>query len=134
MMADYSQVQSEVVLTAQRSRGPGGQHVNKTNSAAELRWNYQNSYVLNEEQKRLVGLKLSSFINKENELLLRSDTFRDLESNKKEVLKKLMQLLARAFKKEKPRVATPTYGSKQRRHSEKKKRSEIKKGRTGKWD
>jgi len=134
-MNDYSKVQSEVVLTAVRSGGPGGQHVNKTSSAAQLRWDYGSSFTLNDEQKQLVSQKLSSYINKKGELLLRSETFRDLESNKKEVLKKLMQLLARAFKREKPRVATkPTYGSKQRRHSEKKIRSEVKKGRSGKWD
>lgn len=133
-MRDYSAVQSEVTLTAVRSRGPGGQHVNKTSSAAQLRWEYGTSHVLSDEQKQLVTAKLTSFINKEGELHLRSDTFRDLESNKKEVLKKLMQLLARAFKREKPRVATkPTYGSKQRRHSEKKKRGEIKKGRSTDW-
>ncbi len=124
----------EIVFSAQRSRGPGGQHVNKTNSAAQLSWNYLESHGVLKYEKDLIQHKLESLINKENVLVLRSDSFRDLESNKKECLKKLRQNLAKALKRDKPRIATkPTYSSKQRRHSEKKHRGEIKKGRGSNW-
>jgi ribosome-associated protein len=133
-MIDYAKIQSEAQLSAQRSRGPGGQHVNKTNSAAQLKWNYKESYVIDDYHKSLVEKKLASFVTKDGEIVLRSDVHRDLESNKREVLKKLVDLLKRAFKREKPRIATkPTFGSKQRRHTEKKTRGEIKKARTAKW-
>lgn len=131
---NFEQIEKEVVFSAQRSRGPGGQHVNKTNSASSIHWDYNASAGITTVQKSLITQKLAPFINKEGFLFLRSDTFRDLESNKKESLKKLRTLLLKAFKKEKPRIATkPTFGSKQRRHSEKKIRSEIKKGRSSQW-
>lgn len=134
-MIDIEKLTSEIVFSAQRSRGPGGQNVNKTNSAAQIKWNYKLSTVISEYQKDLVTEKLASYINKEGDVYLRSDIFRDLESNKKEVVNRLAELLKHAFKREKPRLATkPTYSSKQRRHSDKKKRGEIKKGRSNKWD
>lgn len=131
---DFIKIQTELVFSAHRSRGPGGQHVNKTNSSAQLKWDYQNSNAIESYQKHLIAEKLLSYTNKSGELVLRSDSYRDLESNKKDVLKKLHSLLQRAFKKEKPRIATkPTYGSKQRRHSEKKMRGDLKKSRNTKW-
>lgn len=133
-MTLLEKIQLEVIFTATRSGGPGGQHVNKTNSAALIHWDYQASQALDEHQKNLIKAKLKNFINKNGYIVLRSDTSRDLESNKKETLKKLLKLLSIAFKKEKPRVATkPTYSSKQKRHSEKKARGEIKKGRSSRW-
>lgn len=131
---NFEQIEKEIVFSAQRSRGPGGQHVNKTNSAALINWEYQTSSAISNLQKSLITKKLTTHINKEGLLFLRSEIHRDLESNKKEVVKRLHALLVKAFKREKPRIATkPTYSSKQRRHSEKKNRSEIKKGRSAKW-
>jgi ribosome-associated protein len=134
-MIDYQKIESEIRLSAQRSRGPGGQHVNKTSSSAQLKWNYLESQALSEFNKRLIAEKLSNHINKIGEITLRSDSSRDLESNKKEVIQKLFDLIAKATKREKKRIATkPTYGSKIRKLDSKKKRSDLKKNRTKKWD
>lgn len=120
----------EVQFKAIKSRGPGGQHVNKVNSAALLLWDYQKSEALTSEQKKIIALKLEPYINKQGIFYLRSDEFRDLDRNKERCLFKLKTLLTRAFHKPKPRKRTkPTKASKEKRLDEKKQRSEIKRTR-----
>jgi ribosome-associated protein len=117
----------EVSMVAVRSRGPGGQNVNKVSSACQLYWDIQSSTALNEAQKDAVRDKLDSFINKTGQLYLRSDEFRDLEQNRRRCLEKLEALLRRALFKPKPRKKTkPTRAAKERRHQQKARRSETK--------
>lgn len=124
----------EFDFLSQRSRGPGGQNVNKTNSSVQLRWSYEDSEILSDEQKKTIAKKLVNMINTEGVLYLRSDTHRDLDKNKKEVLSRLQELLVKAFHKPKPRKATkPTKNSQKRRVEGKRLKSEIKKARQGKW-
>jgi ribosome-associated protein len=127
--------QFEILFQAQRSRGPGGQNVNKTNSSVQLRWAFGDSLLLSVEQKHIIDKKLQSFINSEGILYIRSDVHREFENNKREVLEKLQKLLTAAFHKPKVRRPTkPTYSSKQKKLKTKKHRSEIKKARQTKWE
>jgi ribosome-associated protein len=124
----------EVELEYTRSRGPGGQHVNKTNSACLLRWNVPATVCFSEEDKMILLSKLRT--TSDGDLILRSDEYRDQESNRKKVLEKLDELIDRAFFVPKKRKATkPTRSSQRKRREEKKIRGEIKAGR-GKvdWD
>lgn len=121
---------SEIQFTAVRSRGPGGQNVNKVSSAAQLNWAYLYSDAFTDYQKTLITEKLESHINKQGVLYLRSDEFRDLERNKARCLEKLKDLLAMAFHRPKPRRKTkPTKASKKKRIESKKQRGEVKKTR-----
>ncbi len=130
----WSQIQREISFIAQRSRGPGGQNVNRTNSSVQLRWSYLESVQFNEEQKTTIAEKLSSWITKEGILCIRSDIHRDQELNKKECLMRFQKLLEMSFFRPKPRRATkPTYSSKLKRKESKSRRSEIKKNRSEKW-
>lgn len=123
-------ISQEVKFIAIRSRGPGGQNVNKVSSAALMLWAFEESRYVDDLQKALIRAKLGASINKENEIFLRSDEFRDLEQNKQGCLRKLEGLLARAFFKPKPRKATkPTKASKRRRLEGKKHRGDLKKER-----
>lgn len=127
----WSEIQKEVSFQAQRSRGPGGQNVNKTNSSVRLQWDFMNSAVLNDEQKNLLYEKLSAWISSDNILAIRSDIHRDQERNKNECLQKLKRLIEGAFFKHKPRKKTkPTRSSKVKRRESKGRRSELKKNRT----
>lgn len=131
----WNQVQQEVSFTAQRSRGPGGQNVNRTNSSVQLRWPYLESNQFNDEQKNIIADKLSSWITREGILSIRSDVHRDQEMNKKECLLRLKKLLEMSFFRQKPRRATkPSYSSKMKRIDSKSRRGEIKKNRSKKWD
>lgn len=110
----------DITFKAMRSRGPGGQNVNKVNSAALLLWNFEES-TLSDEKKVLLRTKLCDLINKSGEVYIRSDEFRDLERNKKRCLEKLKILITKAFFKPKPRKKTrPTKSSINKRLDSKK--------------
>ncbi|MEQ1665272.1 MAG: alternative ribosome rescue aminoacyl-tRNA hydrolase ArfB [Bdellovibrionales bacterium] len=120
----------ELQFTAIRSRGPGGQNVNKVNSAALMQWDFMLSHSLTEEQKNLINEKLYNYINADEIFYIRSDEFRDLERNQSRCIEKLEQLLRFAFFKPKPRKKTkPTKSSKRKRLDNKKQRGDIKKSR-----
>lgn len=119
----------DISFKASKSRGPGGQNVNKVNSAALMLWDFENSD-LNEEQKLTLRTKLSASINKEGLVFLRSDESRDLEKNKKRCLEKLEVMIKKAFFVPKTRKKTkPTFSSINKRISSKKNRGDTKKTR-----
>lgn len=130
------QVERESDFSAVRSRGPGGQNVNKVSSAAVLNWNIETSQLITEEERWKIRQKLGGWINKEDELYIRSDSFRDLEQNKRRCLEKLRELLLKAFFVPKARKKTkPTRASKERKLKAKKIRSETKYNRRkDNWD
>lgn len=124
----------EMGFEAVRSRGPGGQNVNKVSSAAIMYWPFEESFTLSAEEKASIRNKLASSINKEGVLYLRSDEHRDLPQNKERCLDKLEKLLAIAFFKPKPRrPSKPTRASKTKKKESKIHRSQIKKGRQQKY-
>lgn len=120
----------EIELEYTRSRGPGGQHVNRTNSAALLRWSLSQTVGFSLEQKERLLERLSNQLSVDGDLILRCDEFRDQESNRRKCLEKLDSLIDRALfipKKRKP--TKPTRSSQLKRRQEKKHRGEIKSGR-----
>ena len=127
----------EIELDYTRSRGPGGQHVNRTNSACIARWNVLSSQVINEEERTRLRNKLGNQMSQDGDLFVRSDEFRDQDQNRKKCLEKLEALIERAFFEPKPRKATkPTKSSQRKRTDTKRHRGDIKSGR-GKvksWD
>lgn len=127
---DWSRIPSEVEWSAVRSRGPGGQNVNKVSSAAQLNWRYRDSAALSEYEKLVVSERLRVRINQDDVIFLRSDEYRDLPRNKDRCLEKLRDLLEYAFHIPKPRRATkPTRSSKVKRKEAKKRRSDTKRSR-----
>jgi len=110
--------------------GPGGQNVNKTATAARLRFNILTSPYLPEDVRqrlvRLAGRRVTSA----GELLIEARRFRTQEANRADALKRLADLLRRAAEKPKTRKATkPTGAAREKRLKEKKKHSEVKKNR-----
>lgn len=117
----------EIRFVAIRSRGPGGQNVNKVSSAAMLIWDFTKSRYLSLEEKNKIQHQLEPYLNADGFLFCRSDEFRDLERNKSSCLKKLSRILEKCFFVAKPRKPTKISYSKKlkrqdskRRHSEKK--------------
>lgn len=127
---DAQRLKAEVFFDAVLSRGPGGQNVNRTASAAILYWDFEHSLLLNDWQRQMVRTKLARMINSDGLLYLRSDESRDLPQNKSRCLDKLIQHLAEAFHVPKKRKKTkPTKASQVRRREAKSRRGEIKKNR-----
>ncbi|MFS4460070.1 alternative ribosome rescue aminoacyl-tRNA hydrolase ArfB [Bdellovibrio sp. HCB2-146] len=120
----------EMDFTYARSRGPGGQNVNKTNSAAILRWNLFSSHVFNEETKAKLANKLQSQLTVDGDLLVRSEVHRDQDQNRSECIRKLHEILRKALFVPRKRIATkPTRSSQRKRVESKVRRSEVKQGR-----
>jgi len=121
---------SELEFSFARSEGPGGQNVNKVESKAILRWNVELSDALPEKVKERLILQQKNKITKDGELVISSQRFRDQERNREDCLDKLADMVVKAAHEPKKRVATkPTRAAREARISDKKRRSEVKKGR-----
>lgn len=126
--------ESEIYFKTSRSSGSGGQNVNKVSTKVELNFDVTNSKLLTPEQKHLIFSKLGNRINKEGVLKVIVQETRSQFENKEIALKKFRELLAYAFHRPKKRIKTKvSKGAKEKRLQGKKKRSEIKKGRSGNW-
>ena len=130
---------TELEFAASRSGGPGGQNVNKVSSRVTLRFDVENSGVLNPEQRKRIHAKLSSRISKEGVLQVSSQRTRSQELNRDDVVARFVELLREALHEEKPRVKTKaTRGSREERLREKRIRTEVKRSRSSKgsksWD
>jgi ribosome-associated protein len=121
---------NEMIFTASRSSGAGGQNVNKVNTRMELRFNIATSVKLSEDEKAVLLDKLSGRINAEQEFIIVSQTERTQLGNKTKATDRFYVLLARALTPRKLRKATrPTRASKEKRLGEKKILSEKKQRR-----
>lgn len=120
----------ELHFVTSRSSGPGGQHINKTNSRVTLRWNVANSTALTHEQRLLIIQKLARYISHDGDLVLHAQTSRSQLQNKSQVIQKLDTLLQKAFAVKKKRMATrPTSASRLKRLEGKKRKAEKKQWR-----
>jgi ribosome-associated protein len=119
--------EAELEFRAARASGPGGQHVNKTSTAVELRFDVAASSCLPEDVKaRLIKLA-GSRMTLEGVLVIFAQTHRSQEMNRQDAVGRLVALIQKAAEAPKPRKRTrPTRASKERRLASKSRRSEVK--------
>jgi ribosome-associated protein len=125
--------ENELVEEFVRSSGPGGQNVNKLNTAVQLRFDVRHSRSLpgdvRSRLERLAGRRLT----KDGVLVLIAQRHRTQERNRQDALDRLVEMIQRAAVAPTPRRATkPTKASRKRRLESKKRRSTIKGLRQGK--
>ena len=119
---------NEIIFSASRSGGPGGQNVNKVNTRVELRFDVGNTFHLTETEKEKIFLRLKNRINSDGELIVTSQSERSQFMNKKKAKEKFFSLLASALTEKNKRKSTaPTSASKRERLKKKKIRSTAKK-------
>ncbi len=129
IIIDYSEIEFSVT----RSQGPGGQHVNRTNSCVQLRFSILESQSLNDEQKQKLLTRLQHRLAQDEFILIRVESERDQKSNKDKSVKMLTELINKTLIDPKKRKPTkPTKSSQRKRLESKKSRSDIKKNRSEK--
>ena len=107
---------AEIGIEFTRSGGPGGQRVNKSETAAIIRFDPGASSALDERQRELVRERLGSRLTVAGELVLRCTEHASQERNEEAGLARLARLLGEALRPRIPRRATkPTRGSRERR-------------------
>jgi ribosome-associated protein len=118
-----------------RAGGPGGQHVNTTSSAVQLRFDVRHSPSLPDDVRarleRLAGHRLT----RDGVLVLQSQGQRSQKRNREEALERLVALVRAAARPPVKRKPTrPTKASKQRRLDSKKRHGALKSLRRGQPD
>ncbi|MFT4576094.1 MAG: ribosome-associated protein [Polaribacter sp.] len=117
----------ELQFKAIRSSGAGGQHVNKVSSKIELTFDVLNSQHLSLNQKETLQDKLANRINKEGILLLFCDESRSQHKNKELAIKRFIELITTALKRQKIRRPTKPSRSSVLKKSDNKKKNSAKK-------
>lgn len=119
-----------------RSSGAGGQHVNRTNSKAVLRWRPLESPSLPSDVRERFASTFAARLTNEGELVVSAETHRDQARNVAECLDKVRRMLEQVARPPKVRKKTkPTFGSKRRRLASKRADSDKKRSRSRKdWD
>jgi ribosome-associated protein len=119
--------EDEIAWRAARASGPGGQHVNKTSTAVELRFDVAGSPSLPEDVKARLARLAGTRMTQEGVLVLFAQNRRSQELNRQDARARLVELIRRATEKPKPRKKTkPTYASKLKRLEGKSRRSGVK--------
>jgi len=127
--------EDELVLKAVRASGPGGQHVNKTSTAVELRFDVLNSSNLPDGVKARVKGVAGRRMNLEGVIVLQAEQHRSQERNRQDAIDRLVEILRKAAEPPPPprKKTRPTRASKERRLTAKKTRGTVK-ARRGKVD
>ncbi len=118
---------AELELRVMRASGPGGQGVNTTDSAVEVRWAMADSEVLTAAEKQRVRDNLGTRLTKDDVFIVRASEHRSQHRNRDAARQRMAAMLAEAIVPPRSRRPTkPSRRARQRRLDEKRQRGEVK--------
>ena len=127
---DLSLPASELVERFLRADGPGGQHVNRTESAVELRFDVRNSPSLPAEVRERLMARRDRRMTVDGVFVIQGRRFRDQSRNRDDVRARLVAIIRSAQLPTRKRVATkPSHASRERRLQGKLQRGKLKQTR-----
>ncbi len=117
----------ELRASASRSGGPGGQHVNKSNTRVTLRWNIETSEALSDRQRALLRSRLDHRLTRGGELVLHAGRARSRARNLERARERLVEIVSDGLATARTRIATKaSAGARKRQTQQKKLRSAVK--------
>jgi len=132
---DLSIPVEELVFSASRSGGPGGQNVNKVSTRVTVRFDVAHSPSLSDEQKRLILERLSTRANKDGVIRVSSQRYRSQLENRQMAIGRFVELVQSALVEKPARKRTKVPSRiREQRLDEKRRRSKIKRERSGKFE
>jgi ribosome-associated protein len=119
--------ESELKYTFTHNSGPGGQNINKVETAVQLRFNvWENKTLPSEVKSRLVGVA-GKRLTDQGEILIEARRYRSQQKNREDATRRLVELIRRAAQKPVKRIKTkPSVSAKAARVNDKKHRGEMK--------
>ncbi|EDS91696.1 aminoacyl-tRNA hydrolase [Escherichia albertii NBRC 107761 = DSM 17582] len=116
----------ELEITAIRSQGAGGQHVNKGSTAIHLRFDIRASSLPEYYKERLLAAS-HHLISSDGVIVIKAQEYRSQELNREAALARLMTVIKELTTVQKARRPTrPTRASKERRLASKAQKSTVK--------
>ena len=118
---------SELIITAVRAQGPGGQKVNKSSSAIQLRFDIRSSSALTAEEADRLLARPDSRLTGDGAIVIRAQRFRSQARNREDARERLAAFIDRGLAKSKIRKPTrPGKAARVKRLRDKARRAKVK--------
>jgi ribosome-associated protein len=125
---------NELQFRFSTSRGPGGQHANRSASRVTLLFDVYGSPSLSEQQRSILIQNLGNRMDQNGVLRIEAQESRSQHKNRQVALERFRTLVSTAVVERKKRQSTkPSLAAKERRLANKKKKSDVKRDRASTW-
>jgi len=120
----------ELRFRATPAAGPGSQHVNRSSTRVEVRWDIANSPSISDSQRELLLEKLGSRVDARGVVRVTADERRSQLRNREAAVERLNELVSKALERPRPRKKTkPSRAAVEQRIADKKRRAGLKRER-----